>query len=474
MKVSVNLLALRASMVGAALPPPILNGYLLINPLRREYWENTEMFYHWDCGPLDVNVFASFKNRPVALALADVPMNPWRGQRATLLAALALLLSCAPPLPADGTTPTQVRLSWSGSPRTSMTVVWQTAQPTESSSVQYGTTAKMRKRAVGNRVTYPYETGVIHEVSIQGLKPGTTYFYRVGDKKGGFSEISSFRTEPVGEKDFVFTAFGDHGVGEASKANVDLVLADKPAFHLILGDLSYANGYQKTWDEWFEQLQPLSCVVPIMPTLGNHENERIEEERIGYMAYLARLALPARETYYSFDYCGARFVSFNSDDFNNPEQMSWFIDTLKKAREDKNVRWLIVYQHHPLYSSNVRRLNNLPLIEAMRQIYDEYKVDLVLAGHNHNYERSYPLVGETVAQSGPGPYEKGNGVVFVISGGGGKSLYQFIPEPPAITARRESVPHYLRVMVSKNQLLVEAIRTADRSTLDSYTIQSPN
>jgi hypothetical protein len=153
--------------------------------------------------------------------------------------------------------------------------------------------------------------------------------------------------------------------------------------------------------------------------------------------------------------------------------MDWFTGTLKSARADKNVRWLIVFQHHPLYSSNVSRLNNQPLIDAVRKVLDTYQVDLVLAGHNHNYERSYPLKGAKVAESGPGPYRKSKGVVFTISGGGGKSLYEFVPEQPAITAYRESTPHYLRIRVTKKELRVEAVRTLDKTVLDSFTILEP-
>jgi predicted MPP superfamily phosphohydrolase len=387
----------------------------------------------------------------------------------TLSVCIMLLPGSALLLPTDGISPTQLRLSWTGPPETSMTIMWQTAQPTESSVVEYGTTEALGQRAVGKRVTYEYATGVLHEVSLEGLQPDTRYFYRAGDPAAGFSSVSSFTSAPAAPREFVFTAFGDHGVGKISKVNVERVLAEKPAFHLILGDLSYADGKQKVWDKWFEQLEPLSRAIPVMPTLGNHD---YAGKHAGYAPYLARLALPPPETYYSFDYSSARFVTFNSDDFKNPEQMAWFVDRLKKSREDKNVRWVIVYQHHPLYSSNAGRLNNKPLIEATRKIYDQFKVDLVLAGHNHNYERSYPLVGDRVAQKGSGPYKKGNGVVFVISGGGGKSAYEFTPETPAVTARRESVPHYLRVRVSEKELRIEALRTEDRGILDSFRIVS--
>ena len=396
----------------------------------------------------------------------------WRPLFLTLNLCIMLLVGSALLIPADGTAPTQLRLSWTGSPKTSMTIMWQTALPTESSVVEYGTTEELGQRAVGKGVSYKYATGVLHEVAVEGLQPGTRYFYRAGDPAAGFSSVSSFTTAPAAPQEFVFTVFGDHGVGKISKANVELALAEKPAFHLILGDLSYAKGKQKVWETWFEQLEPMSRAIPVMPALGNHEDEKVNGKRVRYAPYLARLALPPPETYYSFDYSNARFVTFNSDDFKNPEQMAWFVDRLKKSREDKSVRWLIVYQHHPLYSSSAGRRNNKPLIEATRKIYDEFKVDLVLAGHNHNYERSYPLAGGLVAQKGSGPYKKGNGVVFVISGGGGRSLRRFTRETPAITARRESVPHYLRVRVSEKELRVEALRTKDRSILDSFRILS--
>src|SRR6266536_2318251 len=79
---------------------------------------------------------------------------------------------------------------------------------------------------------------------------------------------------PAAPQEFVFTVFGDHGVGKISKANVELALAEKPAFHLILGDLSYAKGKQKVWETWFEQLEPMSRAIPVMPALGNHEDEK--------------------------------------------------------------------------------------------------------------------------------------------------------------------------------------------------------
>jgi len=391
---------------------------------------------------------------------------------AIVSAAFALLLF--PHLRAAGqlaTAPTQLRLSWSDDPRTTMSVVWQTAASVDAAVVEFGDTPKLGRTAAARRVTYPQETGVLYEATMRGLRAGGTYFYRVGDARGGFSEVSQFRTAPAGVMDFVFTAFGDHGVGEASRRNIEHLVREKPAFHLLLGDLSYANGNQPVWDRWFAQNEPFTRTTPLMPALGNHENERIAGERIGYVSYLARLALPAPETWYTFDYAGVRFISFNSDDFRNPEQLAWLERTLAAAKQDPAVRWRVLFMHHPLYSTNVRRLDNKPLIETLRGRIDEGAPDLVFAGHNHNYERYYPLKPAGIGSRDPGRYKKGDGPIFLIAGGGGKSLYEFVPEKPETLVFREATEHYLRVRVpARGPLSVEAVRTRDLSVMDRFEI----
>lgn len=385
---------------------------------------------------------------------------------------LFVLAACAK-LPAA--TPTQVRIAYGDDPRTSVRIVWQTQEPMKAAVVEYGVGGKMDKRATAQRATYPYETGVIYEATLKGLKPGTTYRYRVGNSEDGFSTVASFRTAPAKPGDFVFTAFGDHGVTDAARQNVENILAIKPSFHLLLGDISYANGNQPVWDRYFEQIEPLARTIPIMATLGNHENEKIKtpegNKRIGYIAYLTRFALPGAETHYFFDYGAARFVAFNSDDYKNPEQLAWLDKTLSAARKDPKVRWLIVFQHHPLYGSTHNRGNNKGLIAAVEPLFDKYKVDLVLAGHDHTYERNYPLRNSRAVSNSPNRYTQGQGTIYLTCGGGGKSLYNLEPNRPAICAIRESTYCYLRVHVpAQGPLRVEACRL-DGSPLDRFEIQ---
>jgi hypothetical protein len=385
---------------------------------------------------------------------------------------LFVLIACAQ---LSAATPTQLRIAFGEDPRTSVRIVWQTQGPMKAPAVEYGMGEKLNKRITGHRVTYPYETGVIYEATLKNLKPGTVYRYRVGSSEDGFSRVASFRTAPDKPEDFIFTAFGDHGVTEAARKNVENILAIKPSFHLLLGDVSYANGNQPVWDRYFEQIEPLACAVPIMPTLGNHENEKIKtpegDKRIGYVAYLARFALPGAETHYTFDYGAARFVAFNSDDYRNPEQLAWLERTLATARKDPKVRWLIVFQHHPLYGSTHRRGNNAGLIATVEPLYDRYKVDLVLAGHDHVYERYYPLRNGQAVSHSPNQYMQGQGTIYVTCGGGGKSLYQLEPNRPAICAIRESTYCYLRVHIPLQGALRVEARRLDGSPLDRFEIQ---
>lgn len=94
----------------------------------------------------------------------------------------------------------------------------------------------------------------------------------------------------------------------------------------------------------------------------------------------------------------------------------------------------------------------------------------MLLGHHHNYERTYPLLSMKPRSHHPNRYSRGQGVIYVTSGGGGKSLYDLTPEQPAFTAKRERCYQYLRITVSDRSLVVECYRTEDNSLLDRFEI----
>jgi hypothetical protein len=371
--------------------------------------------------------------------------------------------------------PSQVRLAFGNDPSTSVRIMWQTSGATETIA-EYGETPALGQVAYGYLVSYSLQTGVLHEVTLTGLRPGTLYYYRVGDPNAGFSPVYTFRTAPQRPTAFTFTAFGDDGTSAAARQNIQNVLMHNPVFHLHLGDLSYANGVQAIWDTYLNQIQPLTSRIPMMITLGNHEWE--DEVGIGYEAVLARFAMPGENNYnvnYVFDYGNVRFIAFNSDWYQRSSasrtaMRQWLQTVLSDARANPCIRWVIVFQHHPLFGSEARRGYNTLLINALQPLFDQYKVDLVLQGHDHLYERTYPLRNSIPVSNSLDTYLQGEGTLYITCGGGGATLGSFGALPPT-TAYREVTYCYLVISSAPGEPLVIEARRGNRSLIESIVIQ---
>lgn len=104
-----------------------------------------------------------------------------------------------------------------------------------------------------------------------------------------------------------------------------------------------------------------------------------------------------KNLYYSFDINNAHILSLNSEipyDFDSAYK-SDFQDWLSKDLKSSNKRWKIVYLHRPLYCSMDSDYHCGSSADKMRELLEEilmeYKVDLILAGHVHAYQRLYPI-----------------------------------------------------------------------------------
>ncbi len=372
--------------------------------------------------------------------------------------------------------PRQVRLAYGDNPTNSIRIMWQTDQAT-ATVVEYGETPALGSVAYGHQVTYSLQTGILHEATLTNLQPDTLYYYRVGDPQNGFSPVYTFRTAPSPRPvPFLFTAFGDHGTTAVSRQNTQNVIHLNPAFHLHLGDISYANGNQPIWDTYLNQVEPLTRHIPMMITLGNHEWE--DEVGIGYEAVLARFAMPGEDTYYVnyvFDYGDVRFIAFNSDWYQRGgsavrgAMRQWLQNALSDARANPCIRWVIVFQHHPLFGSEARRGYNQTLINGLQPLFDQYRVDLVLQGHDHFYERTYPLRNSTPVSTAMDLYHQGEGTIYITCGGGGVSLYTFGALPPT-TAYRESTHCYLAISLQPGESLTVEARRADNTLIERFVI----
>ncbi len=226
---------------------------------------------------------------------------------------------------------------------------------------------------------------------------------------------------------------GDPGTGGASELEVAHVVADQhdrsPYDALVLpGDLIYPRGDVDLIEE--AVLQPydplLSEGVQLLPVLGNHDYLNGEARQI--MDRLGRSS-----DWYAQEIGLALFIVLDSNRVDDPDQTRWLQQTL----HDSTARWVIAAMHHPPYSAGMHG-SDLDVRDAWAGLFTRYKVDLVLAGHDHDYQRS-EVIG---------------GVVYVVTGGGAKTRPT---GTESFTAFSASTLHYLDLQIGAAQITGQAI-----------------
>ncbi|MFO0914986.1 MAG: metallophosphoesterase family protein [Pirellulales bacterium] len=301
--------------------------------------------------------------------------------------------------------PDRVLLSWSGNPAHTQDVTWRTSTEVPRSFVEYAVDTG-RPDFVDScvrieAVTRPFESDLgtyhLHTARMAALAPATRYGYRVGDGVN-WSEWFQFTTASAEPKPFSFIYFGDaqNDIRSMWSRVIRTAHSDAPkaAFMLHAGDLINDAENDAQWGEWFGGGQWLNATIPSVATPGNHEY-RLEPEVEGQARrsvvskyWRPTFAFPENgppgleETVYWFDYQGVRFVLLNSN-----EQIETQVDWLKKTLESNTNKWTIVAFHHPVYSS-ARGRDNATLRKLWKPVFDEYRVDLVLQGHDHSYART--------------------------------------------------------------------------------------
>ncbi|MBD9726824.1 metallophosphoesterase family protein [Streptomyces caniscabiei] len=371
--------------------------------------------------------------------------------------------------PGSAVTPFGRHLAFGADPKTQMRISWQVPLAVRKPYLRVGLKPEELTRKVEAEVRDLHTPGVkgvrleleqyyLH-AALDGLRPGTTYYYGVGHE--GFdpaapahrATIGTFRTAPAAPETFVFTAFGDQGVGKAAAANDNLIVRQKPAFHLHAGDICYADGNGKGvesdgydpgfWDLFLKQNEPVARSVPWMVTTGNHDMEAWYSPD-GYGGQLARWSLPdngfdprSAPGVYAFTYGNVGFVALDANDvsyeipanlgYSGGRQTKWLDAKLKELRAAKGVDFVVVFFHHCAYSTSSHASDG-GVRDAWLPLFAKHQVDLVINGHNHVYERTDAVKGGEVGRPvpvGASTDPTRDGTVYVTAGGGGRDLYGF-------------------------------------------------
>lgn len=274
-----------------------------------------------------------------------------------------------------------------------------------------------------------------HRVTLFGLLPDTTHCYRLylpaeqstAAYKAFEGTFTTFREED--KQYFNFLAFGDSGSGSGEQLALAARMEPfRPDFVLHTGDVLSEGLEESADEEYFQPYAPLLARTPFFLTLGNHDYGNDWKTQAG-KGFLKANFTPFHSTpltglpphYYFFDTAHARFVVLDVNAFAGArfapglepgsKQYKWLEHVLSRSNEKT---WKFVVVHQPLYSTGAHG----PVeeqVKALEPLFHKYKVDLVLQGHDHNYERTLPIKEGLPDQEG--------GIVYVTLGGGGSPLY---------------------------------------------------
>lgn len=427
-----------------------------------------------------------------------------------LLALLALALA-AIKSPYDGYSVQQIHISQGKNP-SSMTVSWVTTE-FAGTELRIGKAAdKLDRVLTGTSTSYkynypntdPYASGTIHHVVIDGLEADSLYFYQIGDfTADSTSGILNFRTQPaVGSKrPYTFAVVGDLGQTTDSSSTVNHIL-QKPYLGMILhaGDLSYADCRPELWDSYGILIEDLAKARPWMVTPGNHEIEFNPNDNSYFLAFEERYKMPQirpaelgnvtippatnqegmpycasstfqmeynyGNSFYSFDVASSHVIFVNpySVSDENSVQYKWVESDLKSV-DRKITPWVIIVMHCPWYNSNSAHQaeKQAELMKAsMEPLFKKHKVNIVIAGHVHAYERSYPVYQNNVED---------DGIVYITIGDGGNyeghaSTYL---EQPAWSAYRNGTQygHAELTLVNEEKMMWKWYRNVDGALISN-------
>lgn len=240
---------------------------------------------------------------------------------------------------------------------------------------------------------------------------------------------------------------GDPGTGDAQEAaTVSRIVtqAERSPYDalILLGDLVYEDGELARLDEAL--LDPFAALIEtglaLVPVLGNHDYRSGQQ-----MEILARLGRSA--SWYAQRVGDVRILVLDTERVEDPAQTRWLQASL--AQQQPAGVWTVVAMHRPAYSAG-KHGSSLDVRAAWSPLFQRYDVPLVLAGHDHDYQRSTPQ----------------QGVVYVVSGAAAK-LRPTGREP--FTAVSTSTRHFVELVARDDRLVVRAI-DQHGAVLDTVTL----
>lgn len=345
-------------------------------------------------------------------------------------------------------------------------VMWETSVPAKG-AVRLGVAEFNVLKPTLDQLFYEDQVSEYHHVHINGVKPGEHYFYQavtISPAKDTLLGpvtplyVPDYRQMPVS-----FAVVGDtQGNPKVWGRIAGLMARERPSFIVHAGDLVQYGPHKDDWtDEFFKPASELFRFYPFYPTIGNHE--------MNHNWFYRYVCLPDPEWFYTVKKGSVLFIfaNTNNDILPGSEQYK----KLEKILASSGEMWKVMVHHHPVYTSSDNSYGNSwfqrqqhgdPNEIHLKTLYETYGVDVVLNGHIHLYERTWPVAKNKV--------DFNNGVTYITLGGGGGGLDKPAANKTWYAARTRDTHHFLDVNIAGQCFSARAIDTSG-VIFDSWTIE---
>lgn len=299
------------------------------------------------------------------------------------------------------------------------------------------------------------EAKTLHSVTITGLEPATRYPYSVNT--AGSSKLAAVTTAPKDDSNapFRFLVYGDNRTDDAAHASVVRgMVAVQSDFLVHTGDFVENGASKAQWQTFFDVEAPLLRERPIFSCVGNHE--LVDGTGIEYVRYfgptetLGAIAAPdaspkqllaPEHINATIRWANTRFFLLNGMvAWRSGVDRAWLDKALRDSDNEPGILWRIVVVHFGPWSSGPHGNNTLLHEAGIPALLRSHKVDLVVSGHDHIYERGWA-----------------EGLAYLVSGGGGAPTYRIKSALPS-AKKFESVRHFVEASVSQAAISFTALR----------------
>jgi PKD repeat protein len=278
-------------------------------------------------------------------------------------------------------------------------VSWNSWEST-GTSVEYGLTPALGSSAAGSYTDIsPLRW---HNVKLAGLNPDTRYYYRCISGTDT-SAVYHFRTTTAAANPAKHLRFLKAGDSQANSEDVSRRIADtmvyqmknlfgndwmdSVAFVMHSGDINQDGiDVNRYMNEFFNSYSSISCYIPIMISIGNHEGESFAFYQLVDYSNLTGFS----ERYYTFNLGKCQFIALNtSGTYNNIIQSNWLQTQLNLSATDASIDYIFAFNHQPGHSELWPDGNSSWVESTIYPLYKQYpKMIMSTCGHSHNYERA--------------------------------------------------------------------------------------